>query len=99
MTYIYDEHHANRCRKLAHLVFAFSCCLPAPSGAQVTATLVASGYDEPVAVVPDPAYPVFYVVERKGLIRVVSGGVAQPDPFIDLRDSVSTSAEGGLLGM
>jgi glucose/arabinose dehydrogenase len=99
MTYVRDRKLGSDGWKLASALLTLICWLPAPAAAQITASLVASGFDEPVAVVPDPALPVFYVVERKGLIRIVNGGVVQSDPFIDLRAAVDTGAEGGLLGM
>jgi glucose/arabinose dehydrogenase len=38
-------------------------------------------------------------VQQGGLIRVLSGGRALADPFLDLRKSVSTGSEQGLLGL
>ena len=99
MTDVCDRKLASDSWKLAPALLTLMCLVPAPAAAQITASLVGSGFDEPVAVVPDPALPVFYVVERKGLVRIVSGGVVQPDPFIDLRASVNTRDDGGLLGM
>lgn len=41
-----------------------------------------------------------FILEKKGIIRVVSGSVLQPEPFLDIRDRVgSGSSEQGLLGL
>ncbi|HET7694349.1 MAG TPA: PQQ-dependent sugar dehydrogenase [Vicinamibacterales bacterium] len=60
----------------------------------------ASGFTAPVAVVQDPADPlVQFVVEQRGRIRTVVAGVVQPADFLDLRGSVASAGERGLLGM
>lgn len=41
-----------------------------------------------------------FVVEKRGLIRLVSAGRLSPDPFLDIRDRVGSQAnEQGLLGL
>ena len=40
-----------------------------------------------------------YVVEQAGLVRVVQDGTLLDDPFLDLRDRVSSGGERGLLGL
>lgn len=40
-----------------------------------------------------------FVVEKGGLVRVLEGGALQDEPFLDLRDRVSTVAEEGLLSI
>jgi glucose/arabinose dehydrogenase len=75
-------------------------CAPSLAVAQLRAELVATGFSNPVALVPDPAIAgVAYVVEQAGLVRVISNGVVLPIPFIDLRDVVLSGGERGLLGM
>jgi glucose/arabinose dehydrogenase len=60
----------------------------------------ASGFSSPVAIVQDPVDPaVQFVVEQRGRIRTVVSGVVQPDDFLDLRDTVSSGGERGLLGL
>ena len=60
----------------------------------------ASGFSNPVAIVQDPIDPaVQFVVEQRGRIRTVVSGVVQPDDFLDLRDTVSSGGERGLLGL
>ncbi len=70
------------------------------SARQLRATAVASGFDRPVGVVPDPTDPtVLFVVEQAGRIRTVRGGTVQPTDFLDLRASVLAGGERGLLGL
>ena len=60
----------------------------------------ASGFSNPVAIVQDPIDPaVQFVVEQRGRIRTVVSGVVQPDDFLDLRGTVSSGGERGLLGL
>ena len=60
----------------------------------------ASGFTNPVAIVQDPTdAAVQFVVEQRGRIRTVASGVVQPTDFLDLRGSVTSSGERGLLGL
>lgn len=62
--------------------------------------LVARGLESAVAFVPDPMVPdTFVVVQQDGVVRIVSGGVIQETPFLDLRDQISAGGERGLLGL
>ncbi|MET0308076.1 MAG: PQQ-dependent sugar dehydrogenase [Sphingomonas sp.] len=57
-------------------------------------------YDKPVYVAP--ASIGLFVVEKGGMIKIAYGGLTngvQRDPFLDIRDEVSTDGERGLLGM
>jgi len=66
----------------------------------LAADLVADGFDQPVHVTTAPGSDGIYVVERKGVIRVVVDGAVEPEPFIDLTDRLlSSSIEQGLLGL
>jgi glucose/arabinose dehydrogenase len=68
--------------------------------AQLRTQVVASGFNSPVAVVPDPVIPnVLYVVEQGGLVKVIQNGTVLGTPFLDLRTVVRTGGERGLLGM
>lgn len=59
-----------------------------------------SGFTNPVAIVQDPTDPaVQFVVEQRGRIRTVVSGVVQPTDFLDLRGSVTSGGERGLLGL
>jgi|GEM_PF-5653230 len=66
----------------------------------LTASLVASGFTNPVGFVQDPTNPaVQYVVEQGGRIRVLVDGQVQPTSFLDLTGQVSSTGERGLLGL
>ena len=59
-----------------------------------------SGLSSPVAIVQDPGNAaVQFVVEQGGRIRVVDHGILQPTDFLDLRGSIASGGERGLLGM
>ncbi len=78
---------------------------PAPADVTrgVTLTKVLDGLDQPVALTFAPGDPRrrLFVVEKKGLVRILVGGQLQPAtaPFLDVRDRVSGSTEQGLLGL
>jgi glucose/arabinose dehydrogenase len=75
-------------------------CISSTSLAQLRSAVIASGFANPVALVPDPVIPgVLYVVEQGGLVRIIRDGAVLPAPFIDLRSAVSFGGERGLLGM
>lgn len=40
-----------------------------------------------------------FIVEKGGLIRIISGGEVLAEPFLDIRDLVSNGSEQGLLGL
>ncbi len=64
------------------------------------ARTVVAGLTQPVAFIQDPANPVVqFLVEQRGRIRVVSGGVLLGTDFLDLRPAVSSGGERGLLGL
>jgi glucose/arabinose dehydrogenase len=72
----------------------------APVHAQIRAQVIAEGLSSPVAFVPDPTSTTrFFIVEQGGLIRVLDGAVLLSAPFLDLRASIVTGGERGLLGM
>jgi glucose/arabinose dehydrogenase len=71
-----------------------------PVAAQLRTQLVVQGLSSPVAFVPDPTSATrFFIVQQGGLIRVFDGGVLQSAPLLDLRGSILTGGEQGLLGM
>jgi glucose/arabinose dehydrogenase len=81
-------------------VLAVVLMLPGESAAQLRTEVVASGFNQPVAVVADPTdATVLFVVEQTGLIRVVREGRITTPPLLDLSDEVSTGGERGLLGL
>lgn len=74
--------------------------IAAPVRAQVRGETIVRGLDNPVAIVADPtASARFFIVEQRGLIRTAQDGVLLEQPFLDLRDEVSTGGERGLLGL
>ena len=88
-------------RTVVPAVLAISIlCVASPSVAQLRSEVVASGFSNPIALVPDPAITgVLYVVELGGLVRIIQNGTVLPTPFIDLRSVISSGGERGLLGM
>ena len=73
---------------------------PAAAQAQLQTSVFVSGLVQPVGWVQDPSNPARqYVLEQRGVIRVVNGGVLEALDFLDLTLSVSTGGERGLLGL
>ena len=63
-------------------------------------TQLASGLDQPTFVTAAPGDERrLFVLERSGAIRVLLDGVLQAEPFLNLREKVSTSNEEGLVGL
>jgi len=70
------------------------------AAAQLRSVTYVSGLTQPVAFVQDPGdATVQYVVQQNGLVRAIRNGTLQTTPFLDLRTSVSTGGERGLLGL
>jgi glucose/arabinose dehydrogenase len=85
---------------MACLVAALLAGLAATAAAQLSSEIVIDGLRNPVAIVPDPTHPAtFFIVEQRGLVRVARDGQLLDEPFLDLRDEVSTGGERGLLGL
>ncbi|MGI8606071.1 MAG: PQQ-dependent sugar dehydrogenase [Gaiellaceae bacterium] len=83
---------------LAGLVLAGSIAAPA-SGALRLAP-VASGFSSPVHLASTQAHPGrLYVVEQRGVIRIVQNGQVRSTPFLDLSSLVSCCGEQGLLSL
>ena len=82
------------------LVLFLLLSFPISARAQVRTQLVATGLVNPVAFVVDPGDPsTFYVVEQRGTIRQVRNNTVAQSPFLDLRSSILSGGERGLLGM
>jgi glucose/arabinose dehydrogenase len=83
---------------LALLAIAASAAAAAPRpGYELRRVARAVG---PVLVVAAPGERgTLYVVERRGLVRVLAGGRLRAAPFVDLRGTVSTAGERGLLSL
>jgi glucose/arabinose dehydrogenase len=71
-----------------------------PSKVRIGLSLVAGGFVSPVLVTSagDGSGRLF-VVEQAGRIRVISGGSVLATPFLDLRGSIASGGERGLLGL
>jgi glucose/arabinose dehydrogenase len=62
--------------------------------------IVASGLDSPVHVAAPPNEPGrLYVVEQKGVIRVIVNGRLRAEPFLEIESIVSSGGERGLLSV
>ncbi len=85
------------------LTAAFSMAVmltASPTHAQLTSTIYVSGLSNPVAFVQDPSNAaVQYVVQQRGLIRVVQNGTLLPTAFLNLTSSLAQASEQGLLGL
>jgi glucose/arabinose dehydrogenase len=87
-------------RRVVIIVPCLLSLFASAAAAQLRAQVVASGLSNPVAFVVDPGDPsTFYVVEQRGTIRTVRANTVAPAFFLDLRSSVASGGERGLLGM
>ena len=77
---------------------ALAAAAPAAAQGQARATLVASGLAQPLYVTAPKGDTRLFVAERAGRIRLVAGG-GTPTTFLDISARVSTTGEGGLLGI
>ncbi|MES2739380.1 MAG: PQQ-dependent sugar dehydrogenase [Pseudomonadota bacterium] len=70
-------------------------------GAPLTLTLqqVASGLAFPTLLTAPPGDSRQFIVERAGRIRILDNGSLLATPFLDIRNRVNTTGEGGLLSM
>jgi glucose/arabinose dehydrogenase len=76
--------------------------VPADMAALVKLERIARGLDSPLALeaAPGDKSGRLFVVERGGRVRILRGGVVEPEPFVDLRRRVSRNHdERGLLGL
>ncbi|KQQ86540.1 sorbosone dehydrogenase family protein [Massilia sp. Leaf139] len=82
------------------------------AGATATATLayastaltlaladIGPTFTNPTFVTAPPGDTRLFVVERRGVIRIVQGGVTLTQPWLDISPNVFTGGEGGLLSM
>ncbi len=60
--------------------------------------VVAGGLTFPVDITFAPDNRIF-VAEKRGMVKIISGGQVQPTPFIDLVDEVNDARDRGLLGI
>jgi glucose/arabinose dehydrogenase len=60
---------------------------------------VTSGVSSPVHLTAPEGDPRLFIVEQQGRIRIVQDGILLPTPFLDIRDSVVSGGERGLLSL
>ena len=66
----------------------------------VRATVYASGFTTPLAIVQDPTNrSVQFVVEQGGRIRAVRAGAVVPGEFLNVSSAIRAGGEQGLLGL
>jgi glucose/arabinose dehydrogenase len=74
--------------------------LASEAAAQLRAATVVTGLVNPVAFVADPLdAAAFLVVEQRGTMRTVRGNTVAADIFLDLRGTIASGGERGLLGI
>jgi hypothetical protein len=68
--------------------------------AQLRTVTYAAGFSSPVGFEQDPSDPANqYVVEQRGVIRLIRNGAVQATPFLDISSLVLCCGERGLLGL
>lgn len=71
-----------------------------PTGVEVEIELVASGFDRALGLThAGDGSGRLFVIEQLGAVRVIRNGQVEPEPFLDLRDTVACCGENGLLGL
>ncbi|MFY9476064.1 MAG: PQQ-dependent sugar dehydrogenase [Aquabacterium sp.] len=73
--------------------------LVAPLAQALDGAVVATGLNQPLYLTAPGGDGRQFIVEKGGLVKVLSGGVVQASPFLDLSAQVGTSGEQGLLGL
>jgi glucose/arabinose dehydrogenase len=101
---MFDSARLAQCFRSSLIASVMLAGAAGPALAQLTLVPYASGFDKPVGMVQDPVDPtVQYVVEQKGVIRVVRNGTVLPDNFLDISGASGpvrfADDERGLLGL
>jgi glucose/arabinose dehydrogenase len=87
-------------RSAIRIAAVFLVLAPHVAWAQIRLEIFASGFQSPVAFVPDPVdASVFFVVEQAGRIRTIRNRTIEPVDFLDIRPAVGSGGERGLLGL
>ncbi len=84
------------------LVLALSVASPAAGAAPAVSTRLLARWrvSQPVTIAnADDASGRLFIVEKRGRVRVVKGGVLLSTPLLDISSRVSTGGEQGLLGI
>src|SRR5215468_6183507 len=88
-----------RIRAMAAAIL-MACGVAGDVHAQLRVRQYASGFTSPLAFVQDPTdRDVQFVVQQDGRIRVVRGAAVLATDFLDLRDTLVSGGEQGLLGL
>ncbi len=69
------------------------------AGGGVRLSQVLSGLEGALLVTGRPGDSRLFVVEQRGLVRTITAGGVEPEPFLDLQDLTEASGERGLLGL
>ena len=72
---------------------------PPPTALDLALEPVATGFDFPLLVTAPAGDARLFVVEKRGLIKIVKSGAVLAAPFLDVSANVSTGSEQGLLGL
>lgn len=93
-------------RAAAALAAVAAACGVLPAFAQPDSLLgtvrVATGLNAPVYATAPDGDPRLFIVEQRGVVRILENGVLRPTPFLDIDSLVAgpeTSSERGLLGL
>ncbi|MEO5897991.1 MAG: PQQ-dependent sugar dehydrogenase [Vicinamibacterales bacterium] len=87
-------------KRVALAIAAVVMLMPTIADAQLRARTFASGFVNPLAFVQDPTdRSVQFVVEQRGVIRVIRNGAVEAANFLDLRGAITSGGEQGLLGL
>src|SRR5687768_3363645 len=87
------------CRKAAAIaLLATPLLVQAIAAGQMQTELVASGLSEPLFLSPPQGDSRLFVAQRAGQIRLLNGTSPAPT-FLSISTDVTTSGEGGLLGL
>jgi hypothetical protein len=82
------------------LVAGLALCAPLGAEAQLRTVTYAAGFSSPVGFEQDPSDPANqYVVEQRGVIRLIRNSAVQATPFLDISSLVLCCGERGLLGI
>lgn len=72
----------------------------AEGGISVETQLVANGFNSPVDIAhADDGSNRLFVVEQRGIIKIIEQGAVLPDPFLNIDPRVGFGSERGLLGL
>ena len=86
--------------RLTCVALVLVAAVATPLAAQLRGDTIVRGLQTPVAAIADPTESsTFLIVEQRGTVVVAQGGRLLAEPFLDLRDQVSTGGERGLLGL